>query len=215
MNILVVDDHAIVRQGCVTLLQEVLKDALITEACEGEQAIQLAAEQVFDLVILDTRMPGISGLETARRLLQRRPSTRVLFFSMYEENGVVRQAMELGASGYVCKRSAPAVLIEAVKAVLAGRLFVEHDLSMQLAFGRPNRPDSQADELTAREFEVFTQLASGQSADEVALRLHLSKKTVANYATAIKSKLALRSDAELVHKAIEMGVIEVGKHAVV
>ncbi len=120
MNIVLVDDHAVVRQGYASLLRAVLPLVQVREAASGEEALARVQEQVPNLVIMDFGLPGISGLETTRRLRQRLPQLRVLFFSMHDELPLVRQALDAGASGYLTKNSAPEVLIEAVQRVLAG-----------------------------------------------------------------------------------------------
>ena len=114
MNIVLVDDHAVVRQGYASLLRAVLPTMEVREAASGEEALARVQEQVPNLVIMDFGLPGISGLETTRRLRQRLPQLRVLFFSMHDELPLVRQALEAGALGYLTKNSAPEVLIEAV-----------------------------------------------------------------------------------------------------
>jgi DNA-binding NarL/FixJ family response regulator len=115
MNIVLVDDHAVVRQGYASLLRAVLPLVQVREAASGEEALARVQEQVPNLVIMDFGLPGISGLETTRRLRQRLPQLRVLFFSMHDELPLVRQALDAGASGYLTKNSAPEVLIEAVQ----------------------------------------------------------------------------------------------------
>ena len=134
MKILLVDDHAVVRQGYASLLRALLPDVLVSEACDGEQALQRVQEEIPHLVIMDIGLPGISGLETTRRLRQRLPQLRVLFFSMHDELPLVRQALEAGASGYLTKSSAPEVLIEAVRRVLDGHAYIEQSLATQLAY---------------------------------------------------------------------------------
>ncbi len=214
MNFLIVDDHAIIRQACSSLLTEVFPHVTVTEADSGEEAWRVIPEQDFDLLILDTSLPGISGIETARRIREHKRKERILFFSMFDEPAVVRQAIDAGALGYVCKRSNPSVLIEAVRTVLNGRPFVEHELSMKLAFrGETSQHSLYSPGMTPREFEVFVLMAGGKPVVDIALHLCLSNKTVANYVTGIKSKLGVRTEAELVHKAIEMGVIRVGSTA--
>ena len=119
MNIVLVDDHAVVRQGYASLLRTVLPTVQVREAASGEEALARVQEQVPNLVIMDFGLPGISGLETTRRLRQRLPQLRVLFFSMHDELPLVRQALDAGASGYLTKNSAPEVLIEAVQRVFS------------------------------------------------------------------------------------------------
>ena len=124
MKVLLVDDHAVVRQGYASLLRALLPDVQLREACDGEQALQRVQEEIPNLVIMDIGLPGISGLETTRRLRQRLPQLRVLFFSMHDELPLVRQALDAGAIGYLTKNSSPEVLVEAVKRTAAGHAYI-------------------------------------------------------------------------------------------
>jgi len=210
MNIVLVDDHAVVRQGYASLLRAVLPDIQVREAASGEEALALVHEQVPNLVIIDFGLPGISGLEATRRLRQRLPQLRVLFFSMHDELPLVRQALEAGASGYLTKNSAPEVLIEAVQRVLAGHAYIEQPLATQLACTTPhNESDPRLQRMTQRELEIFVMLAKGTPARLIAEQLCISGKTVSNHLTLLKSKLQVSSHAELVHLGIDLGLVRV------
>lgn len=207
MKILITDDHAVVRQGYASLLSVMLDPCEVVEAGSGEEAcLQNAAHQP-DLIILDINLPGISGIETARRIIKRDPETRILFFSMYDEMPMVQQALDSGALGYITKSSSPEVLIDAVRKVASGQIYVEHELAMRQ---QPRTTsDQRLQEMTQREFEVFVMLARGFSVKSVAEQLCISTKTVSNYTAMLKSKLDVSSTTELVHLAIETGVIKV------
>ncbi len=125
MKILLVDDHFVVREGLAALLRGLLPDVEVNEAGDGEEALQAVQREIPSLVIVDLGLPGISGLELTRRLRQRLPQLRVLFFSLHDELALVRQALDAGARGYVTKRAAPTVLLEAIRRVLAGQLYLE------------------------------------------------------------------------------------------
>ena len=210
MNILLVDDHAVVRQGYASLLRTVLPAMQVREAASGEEALTRVKEQVPNLVVMDFGLPGISGLETTRRLRQRLPQLRVLFFSMHDELPLVRQALEAGASGYLTKNSAPQVLIEAVQRVLAGHAYIEQPLATQLACtSQQGTSDPRLQRMTQRELEIFTMLAKGTPLRVIAEQLCISGKTVSNHLTLLKSKLQVSSHAELVHLGIDLGVVRV------
>ncbi|MFF7065001.1 response regulator [Pseudomonas sp. NPDC008258] len=210
MNIVLVDDHAVVRQGYASLLRAVLPTMEVREAASGEEALVRVQEQVPNLVIMDFGLPGISGLETTRRLRQRLPQLRVLFFSMHDELPLVRQALDAGASGYLTKNSAPEVLIEAVQRVLAGHAYIEQPLATELACTSQHRAnDPRLQRMTQRELEIFTMLAKGTPARVIAEQLCISGKTVSNHLTLLKSKLQVSSHAELVHLGIDLGVVRV------
>lgn len=213
MKILIVDDHAVVRQGYSSLLSAMLTPCEVLEAASGDQACQLCQSEPPDLVIMDVNMQGISGIEATRRILQRNSDIRVLFFSMYDEIPVVTQALEAGAKGYITKSCTPDILIEAVTKVAAGQLYVEHELAMRLAVTRPEQKDTRLKEMTQREFEIFVMLAQGSNVKEISEQLCISSKTVSNYTAILKSKLNIGSVAELVHVAIEAGLVKVGNTA--
>src|SRR5690606_19880435 len=176
MKILLVDDHAVVRQGYAALLRALLPEAQVVEACGGEEALAKVQEEVPSLVIVDVGLPGISGLEVTRRLRQRLPQLRVLFFSMHDELPLVRQALDAGAAGYITKSSSPEVLLEAVRRILAGHLYIEQPLATQLACRQSEDPRLRG--ITQREFEIFVMLARGLPAREIAERLCISGKTL-------------------------------------
>lgn len=215
MKILLVDDHAVVRQGYASLLRALLPQVQVSEACSGEEALQRVQESIPGLVIMDIGLPGISGLETTRRLRQRLPQLRVLFFSMHDELPLVRQALEAGAAGYLTKNSAPDVLVDAVRRIMAGHAYIEQPLATQLAC-HPHAGeghDPRLAEMTQREFEIFVMLARGLPTRQIAEKLCISAKTVSNHMTLLKHKLQVSSQAELVHLAIDTGVIRVGQES--
>ncbi len=206
MNILLVDDHVVVRQGYASLLRAVLPAIDVREAASGEDALLRVQEAVPNLVIMDVGLPGISGLETLRRLRQRLPQLRVLFFSMHDELPLVRQALDAGASGYLTKSSAPEVLIEAVRRILDGHAYIEQALATERAY---TPGDQRWQGMTPRELEIFLMLAKGTPMRQIAEQLSISSKTVSNHLTLLKSKLQVSSHAELVHLGIDMGVVRV------
>lgn len=208
MNILLVDDHAVVRQGYASLLRALLPAIEVREAASGEEALTRVQEALPHLVIMDFGLPGISGLETTRRLRQRLPQLRILFFSMHDELPLVRQVLDAGASGYLTKSSAPEVLIEAVRRILAGHAYIEQPLATQLAcHPRHDASDPRLHSMTQRELEIFVMIAKGTPARLIAEQLSISSKTVSNHLTLLKSKLQVTSHAELVHLGIDMGVV--------
>jgi DNA-binding NarL/FixJ family response regulator len=209
MKILITDDHSVVRQGYASVLPTVIKDCEIVEAASGEEACELYQKELPDLVIMDINLPGISGIEAATRILQADNDAKVLFFSMYDEAPIVKQALDTGAMGYITKSGSPKTLVEAVTKISKGEIFIEYELIMKLALNSQNISDERLRELTQREFEVFVMLARGQSNQIISDTLNLNIKTISNYVTTIKSKLKISSTAELVHLAIDAGVIKI------
>lgn len=210
ISVLLVDDHAVVRAGYRQLLEAEPDFEVCGEAGSGEQACRLASELVPDIVVMDLSLPGIGGIEATRRIRSRNPSTRVLVFSMHEGDVFVEQALEAGAHGYIPKSSPPRTLLEAARAIAAGQDYIEGRLASRLALQRLRGESAQSPfgRLTSREFDIFCLLAEGRGAAEIGERLSLSAKTVANYATQIKSKLKVSTPAEMIRLAIRYGVIE-------
>ncbi|MFJ2549843.1 response regulator [Pseudomonas sp. NPDC087612] len=206
MAILLVDDHPMLRLGLVAALQQGLEGMTVIEAASGEEALAKVGEQLPGLVIMDVDLPGISGVETTRRLRQRLPQLRVLFFSEHTDLGLVRQAMAAGACGYLSKAAEPAVLLEAVRRVLCGHAYIEQALATELVC-QPG--DTGIHGLTQRETEIFLMLAKGTPTRLIAEQLCISSKTVSNYLTLLKSKLQVASQAQMVRLAIEAGLLRV------
>lgn len=206
IRILLVDDHAVVRAGFKLLLSSVEGLEVCGEAERGEQAIQLYAELQPDVVVMDLSMPGIGGLETIRRLLQRHQQARVLVFSVHNEQVYVQRALAAGAQGYICKSSAPEILPEAIKAIIQGLCYVENGL---IKTGEGQDYQSVVESLSAREFDVFRLLAQGMTVQKIAGELCLGYKTVANYATQVKKKLNAGTVAELVQIAQALDIQDV------
>jgi DNA-binding NarL/FixJ family response regulator len=204
---MLVDDHAVVREGYRSVLQKQPGLQVIAEASDGAEAYRLFKAAKPDLVIMDVTMPGIGGIEAIRRIRQWDRNARILVFTMHENAGFAVQAIRAGAKGYVTKSSPPDVLVQAARDVLAGRIAVSPDISHELALGRLAGETVAADVLTAREFEVLQMLLAERTTDEIAEALHLSPKTVANLHSIIKDKLGVGSDIELVRLALRQGLL--------
>jgi DNA-binding NarL/FixJ family response regulator len=160
-----------------------------------------------DVVVMDLSMPGVSGLDTIRRIIGRNADAKIVVFSMHEDASVAERAIQLGARGYVTKSNAPEVLAAAVAEVVAGRLALSPDMAQSIAMLRLSGDGNPLQALSAREFEIFRLLVTGRPAVEIAKLLNLSAKTVANYHTLIKQKLNVQSDVELVLLAQRQNVM--------
>ena len=209
IKILLVDDHAVVRAGFKLLLATSSDKEVIAEAESGEQAIQLYQACQPDIIVLDLSMPGIGGLETIKRLVQRDEKVKILVFSVYDEQVYVTRALNAGAKGYITKNSAPEILPGAIESIHNGRRYVEHGL-LKKSRGEVSEHDFQStiQTFSAREFDIFRLLAKGLTSHKIADELCLSYKTVANYVTQIKKKLQVSSIAELTHIAILLGLMK-------
>jgi DNA-binding NarL/FixJ family response regulator len=206
-TIMLVDDHAVVREGYRSFLQKQVGLRVIAEASGGAEAYRLFKETNPDLVIMDVTMPGVGGIEAIRRIRQWDRDARILVFTMHENSAFAVQAIRAGAKGYVTKSSPPEVLVQAARDVLAGRMAISPDMSHELALGRLAGETLAADVLTAREFEVLQMLLAERNTEEIAEALHLSPKTVANLHSIIKDKLGVGSDIELVRLALRQGLL--------
>lgn len=208
LRIMLVDDHAVVRMGFRLLLDTTTDIRVVAECGSGEEALQCFAEVNPDVVVLDLSMGGMGGLETLSRLLAKWPATRVLVLSAHEDTAHPRRALAAGALGYLTKRSAAEALIEAIRQVAAGKLFLEPALAQEIVVEQVGRPGSPLETLSAREFEVFVMLARGKSVAEIAAVLFLSPRTVGTHLYNIKQKLGAGNAAELTLIAIRNGLIE-------
>jgi two-component system, NarL family, invasion response regulator UvrY len=203
MNILLVDDHAIVRAGLRRLLATL--PAEIAECGSGEEALALVQGTPPDLVVLDLNLPGLGGVELVRRMLKERPSLTVLVLSMHAEPLYAARALDAGAKGYVSKNASPEELLMAVRRVARGGRYVEAEIAQELAV-QPLTPGNPLAALSERELEILRLLARGRSMAEIGEGLSVSYKTVANTCSAIKAKLGVTRSADLLRLAIGLGL---------
>ncbi|MBL8506345.1 MAG: response regulator transcription factor [Methylobacillus glycogenes] len=208
INVMLVDDHEVVRSGLRRLLEQNDGIDVVVEAESGEQAYQLYGEHLPDVVVMDMSMPGMGGLEALRRIIARYPQARVIIFSMHENAAYASQALGVGARAYVAKSGAADDLVQAVREVAAGKGYLSPGIAQQIALQTLSGSDDPTRLLSAREFEVFRLLAAGKGIEEISTTLKISQKTVANYQTLLKQKLGISSPIELVRLAIKHGVIE-------
>jgi len=209
IRVMLVDDHAVVRVGFRMLINASNDMEVVDEADSGEAAYQRYAEAKPDVVIMDLAMPGMGGIETARRLLSRDAAAKVLVLSAHEDIAHLKRVLKVGALGYLSKRSAPEDLIGAVRAVAAGRVYLDADVARKLALqDLGGSMPSPVDALSEREFTVFIQLARGQSVNQIADTLCLSPNTIGTHLYNIKQKLGANNQAELALIAVRNGLIE-------
>ncbi|MFO1249428.1 MAG: response regulator transcription factor [Alphaproteobacteria bacterium] len=200
MKILIVDDHAVIRAGLKQLCAEM--NATVLEADNGAAALALQKSQHPQLTVLDLNMPGLSGLELLRQLVESDASARVLVFSMHGEPVYAAKALDIGAKGYVSKNASPEELRTALSRIAAGLTYVEAEIAQALAALRGD----QRQQLSERDLEILRLLGEGRSFTEIAGVLGLGYKTVANTATLIKSKLGVARTADLIRLSVEMGI---------
>ncbi len=208
INILLVDDHAIVREGYRALLARQPGLAVVAEAGDGAQAYQLFKQYQPDVVITDISLPGSSGLELIARIKQRSADARILVFSMHQNPGFAAQAIRAGALGYVTKSSPPEDLLRAIQEVYARRYTLSADIAQALALEKLGSNRIALETLTVREFEILRLLVDGISNDDIANILNISPKTVCNCHYLIKRKLGVNTDIELTRLAIKLNVLD-------
>ena len=207
IRILLADDHEVVRAGYRRLLENSTGIEVITEVASGEDAYSRYCDRHPDVVVMDLTMPGMGGLEASRRIIAHDSRAKILVFSVHENEVMLNRALDAGVLGYISKRSASAVMIEAVRKVAAGEVYVGQEM-MSFLVKRTTTPDSDlVVGLSPREFEVFRLLADSKSVNEIAELLNLSPKTVGHHMTSIKSKLHIDNIAGLTRLAIRLGII--------
>lgn len=207
VRILLVDDHAIVREGYRSLLQKQSDFEVIAEAVDGQQAYIEYKQSKPDLVIMDISLPGQGGLEAIGRIKQLNQSAKILVFSMHQSSSFAIQATRAGAMGYVTKSSEPEVLIRSIYEVMNGQHSLSADIAQALALEKLGTDSKALENLTVREFETFRMLVEATPTQKIAELLNISPKTVSNTHSIIKSKLGVSNDIELTRLAIKMNVL--------
>lgn len=207
INIMLVDDHSVVRAGIRRLLEQRAGFTVVAEAESGEQAYQHFGVHLPDITIMDLSMHGMGGLEAINRIVTRYPTAKILVLSMHESSTFAAQALKAGAKGYLPKSGLAEALVPAVEAVLAGRTYIDATIASSLALQSLENSKNPLQQLSPREFEIFRLLAEGDDCDSIASALKISPKTVSNHQTTIKQKLGIHSPVELVRFAIRTGVI--------
>ena len=208
IKVILVDDHAVVRAGYKMLLQNSSEIEIVAEAESGEQGCKAYVDFNPDVVVMDLSLPGMGGLEAIRRITARDARAKILVFSMHENTVFVDQALNAGAKGYITKNSAPNVLISAIKEIAEGGVYIDADIAQHLAFQKARNQETPFSNLSTREFEIFCLLAEGSNTSQIAKRLSLSYKTVANYTTQIKNKLNVKTVAELARLALSHNIVQ-------
>lgn len=207
MNVLIVDDHAIVRQGLRQILMESGKVMLIGEAACGAEAMQQIREVEWNVVVLDISLPDRNGIEILKQIKKERPKIPVLMLSMHEEGLYAIRALKAGASGYLTKQSAPSELMAAIKQISMGRKYLTTTLAEAIADNLGAGHDGPPHEaLSDREYQTLRLIASGKSLTDAAEEMCLSVKTVSVYRSRLLEKMKLKNNAELTHYAIKNGL---------
>ena len=208
INVMLVDDHAVVRMGFKMLLESAADIKVIAEAENGETAIKAYVEHKPNVVVMDITMPGMGGLEAIERILAKDSSARILVLSAHEDSVHPNRVLNAGAMGYLTKRSAAEELIKAIRMVACGKKYIEASVAQQMAIQQLSGNQSPVDVLSEREFEVFMSLAKGKTTNEIAENLFLSPRTVGTHLYNIKQKLNAQNSAEIALIAMRSGLLE-------
>jgi two-component system invasion response regulator UvrY len=208
INVMLVDDHAVVRMGFKMLLESDADIKVVAEAESGEHAIQRYVEHKPDVVVMDITMPGIGGLEAIERILAKDSTAKILVLSAHEDSVHPKRVLNAGAMGYLTKRSAAEELIKAIRTVAGGKKYLEASVAQQMAIQQLSGDQNPVDVLSPREFEVFMALAKGKTTNEIAETLFLSPRTVGTHLYNIKQKLNANNSAEIALIAMRSGLLD-------
>jgi two-component system invasion response regulator UvrY len=207
ISVLLVDDHAVVREGYKRLIEHSPDLRVGGEASTASEAYRAFAETAPDVTVMDISLPDLSGIEALRHIMARCSDARVLMFSIHDEAIYAERALAAGARGYLTKASAPDLLVDAIREVFQGGVFLSPDVTAALDARSPDRIDDAIHSLSTREFEIARLLANGIPLREIAERLRLTYKTVANYQTAIRQKLGATTPSRLLQIAASYGLM--------
>jgi two-component system, NarL family, invasion response regulator UvrY len=208
VTVLLVDDHAVVREGYRRLLERSSSIRVIGEAADAQSAYLAFSERRPQVTVMDIALPGASGIEALRRIRARDSEAQVLMFSMYEDPVFALRALQAGARGYVTKASAPDVLVEAVLTVARGKQYISAELAHKLALRSVSPSEDPSLQLSPREFEVLRLLVVGMPLRDIAVQLGLTPKTVANHQSILRQKLGAETAVQLLQEAARLGITE-------
>lgn len=208
-TVLVVDDHDLIRMGICRLLADVPNLAVVGQARSGEEAIMMARDLVPNIVFMDIRMPGIGGLEATRRILSQHPEMKVIVISAFNDEVYPVTLLKAGASGYITKNADTEEIKTAVQTVLSGNVYVSPQLAQMLVVsGISNNAKSPLAQLSQRELQIAELITSGKRANDVAVTLNISPKTINTYKYRIYEKLGVTNDVELTLAAVKYGLVD-------
>jgi two-component system invasion response regulator UvrY len=209
IHFLIVDDHAIIRQGLKQILADAFEKAVFGEAENGNEALEKVWKQKWDVVLLDLTMPGKSGLDVLKQMAEAQPNMAVLVLSMHPEDQYAVRVLKTGASGYITKNTASEEVVGAIKKVLTGGKYVSPALAETLATSLNARAGKSPHEvLSDREYQVMRLIAVGKSVKEIAFELTLSVKTISTYRTRVMEKMKLKTNADIIRYAVHEKLVD-------
>lgn len=206
INILIADDHALVRTGLKQLIATTTEMHVADEATHGAEVVDKVKKGDFDLLLLDMTMPGLSGVDLVRRVRSDKPALPILVLSMHNEGQVVSRAFRAGASGYVTKDSDPDILLSAIRKVAAGGRFLDPSLVDAMVFEVGDADKPLSERLSDREYQVLEMIVAGRGINEIGRALNLSAKTISTHKMRLMEKLGVDNNADLIRYAIRNGL---------
>lgn len=212
INILLVDDHELVRSGVNKILNEVKGFKVIDECETGEEALKFCRQTEPDVILMDMDMPGMGGLEATKKILRLAPDVKVIMLTAHTEEPFPTKVMQIGASGYLTKGAGPTEMINAIRAVNSGQRYLPQDIAQQMALNQFKSPEENPfAELSDRELQIMLMITRGVKVPDISESLHLSTKTINSYRYRMFDKLDVGNDVELTHLAIRHGMINTEK----
>lgn len=212
INILLVDDHVLVRTGISKILTEVKGFNVIHECETGEEAIKFCRHTEPDVILMDMDMPGMGGLEATKKILRFTPDAKIIVLTVYTEEPFPTKVMQIGASGYLTKGTASNEMVNAIRAVNSGQRYLPADIAQQMALSQfKSVEENPFNILSDRELQIMLMITRGEKVTNISVNLHLSTKTINSYRYRMFEKLAVSNDVELTHLAIRHGMIKTEK----
>ena len=209
INVLLTDDHELVRTGIRRLLEDTGQVQIVGEADCGETSLKLAQSLKPDVILMDVNMPGIGGVETCRRILQRNPKQKIIVLTVHNEQTFPKRLLEIGAKGYLTKECGIDEMVKAIKQVSSGGSYIASSIAQQLALSLlPGNDANPIDKLSRREFQVMLMISQGLSNVEISDQLCLSPKTISTYRLRLLEKLGAHNEVDLIKIAVEQGMVE-------
>lgn len=212
INVLLVDDHELVRTGIRKILDEVKGIKVIGEAQTGEEAVQFCRKSEPDVVLMDMNMPGIGGLEATKKIIRTAPDTKVIVLTVYTDDPIPTKVMQIGASGYLTKDAGPDEMVNAIRAVKSGQRYITPEVAQKMALNQfKTVEENPFASLSEREIQIMFMITRGEKVPDISKQLILSTKTINSYRYRMFEKLNVSNDVELTHLAIRHGMLNTEK----
>jgi two-component system, NarL family, invasion response regulator UvrY len=209
INILLVDDHELVRTGIRKILDDVKGIKVIGEVQTGEEAVQFCRRTEPNVVLMDMNMPGIGGLEATKKILRYTPDVKVIVLTVHSEDPFPTKVMQIGAAGYLTKGAAPEEMVNAIRAVNSGQRYIPMAIAQQMALSQFKSPEENPfNALSERELQIMLMITRGEKVPNISAQLVLSTKTINSYRYRMFEKLNVSNDVELTHLAIRYGMLD-------